>query len=49
MKRLLYPLMTCLLLASCVEEYKLPKNIADFYRQEILIEGRILSGTESVF
>lgn len=34
---------------SCVDEYTLPENISDIYQQEVLIEGRILSGEESVF
>ena len=34
---------------SCVDEYDLPKDIDSIYKQELVIEGRILSGEESVF
>lgn len=38
-----------LLLSGCVDEYELPKDIGQSYQSEVVIEGRILSGEESVF
>lgn len=47
---LLYGLgVTGLALTACVDEYTLPAEVADTYRQEVVVEGRILSGEESVF
>ena len=37
------------LLYGCVNDYELPKEISQSYRSEVVIEGRILSGEESVF
>lgn len=34
---------------SCVDEYQLPSSISSNYSQEIVIEGRILSGETSTF
>ena len=33
---------------SCIDEYTIPKATATAYEAEIAIEGRILSGEESV-
>ena len=35
-------------LSSCVEEYALPEDISEEYTGQIYIEGKILSGTESL-
>ena len=48
MKRLLYLLTTCLVFASCIEEYKLPSSASEAYKEELVIQGRILSGENSV-
>ena len=37
-----------LFLSSCVEEYVLPDEIAEQYTEQLYIEGKILSGTESI-
>ena len=34
---------------GCVEEYKLPDDIQLNYEQELVVEGRVLSGDKSVF
>lgn len=34
--------------ASCVEEYKIPKEMTQAYESRLVIQGRILSGDESV-
>lgn len=36
-------------LFGCIDEYKLPQDITNNYQEELVIEGRILSGEESVF
>ena len=36
------------MLASCVEEYQVPKEAAASYESQLVIEGRILSGDESI-
>ena len=44
-------LLLCLTMAglSCVEEYTIPKETVIHYEAELVIEGRILAGEESVF
>ena len=37
-----------LLFFSCIEEYKIPKSVSDTYEEEIVIQGRILSGDQSI-
>ena len=37
------------ILCSCVDEYKIPLEVSENYQEELVIEGRILSGEESVF
>lgn len=40
--------MTCLVfMASCIEEYNLPSNATEMYKEELVIQGRILSGQQS--
>lgn len=46
---LLTMLCTLCVLSSCVEEYTIPKATAVEYESEIVIEGHILAGEESVF
>ena len=36
------------LFTSCIEEYKIPKSVSDTYEEEIVIQGRILSGDQSI-
>ena len=36
------------LFSSCVEEYKLPSKVVNEYESEIVIQGRILAGEESI-
>ena len=48
MKRLLYPLMICLVFAACVEEYKIPESRTTAYDAELVIQGRILAGDKSI-
>ena len=48
MKKTTFLLLTLLMLASCVEEFKIPKKVMDEYESEIVIQGRILAGEESV-
>lgn len=38
-----------LLAVGCVEEYTIPDDIQLNYEQELVVEGRVLSGDESVF
>lgn len=38
-----------IILSGCVDEYRLPKDIDDLYKQELVIEGCILPNSESVF
>lgn len=38
-----------IILSGCVDEYRLPKDIDDLYKQELVIEGSILPNSESVF
>ena len=48
MKRKFYILLGCLILmVSCIEEYKLPSNATETYKEELVIQGRILSGEKS--
>lgn len=37
------------ILASCIEEFKVPNTFSDKYKSELVIQGRILSGEESTF
>ena len=37
-----------LLITSCIEEYKIPFEVVSEFESELVIEGRILSGEESV-
>ena len=37
------------LFVSCVEEYKVPETTTRNYKDELVIQGRILSGEESIF
>ena len=45
---ILFPWFTMIAL-SCVDEYTIPETAALEYEAEIVIEGRILAGEESVF
>ena len=49
MKKTTYILLTLLMLASCVEEFKVPNTVSEKYESELVIQGRILSGEESTF
>ena len=51
MKREFYFLMAFFVwvTSSCVEEYNLPTQTADYYQEEIVIQGNILAGDTSVF
>lgn len=48
MKKTTYFLLMLLMLASCVEEYKIPQTVSDIYESEVVVQGRILAGEESV-
>ena len=48
MKKITFLLLALLMLASCVEEFKVPNTITQKYESEIVIQGRILAGEESV-
>lgn len=42
-------LLLLLLLTSCIDRIDLGDDVADLYRQQLYIEGRIMSGANSVF
>lgn len=47
--RIYFIILTSLLfLSSCIQEYALPEEIAKEYTEQLYIEGKILSGTESI-
>ena len=46
--RILSLLFGVAILSSCIENYALPEDIAEEYTGQIYIEGKILSGTESL-
>ena len=48
MKRLFYLLMIGWVFVSCVEEYKISKEVAEYNESRLVIEGKILSGDESI-
>ena len=41
-------LLFCFIMVACVDEYTIPEKTAIKYEAEIVIEGRILAGEESV-
>ena len=47
MKKTTILLLTLLMLASCVEEFKIPNTVSEKYESELVIQGRILSGENS--
>ena len=49
MRKLIILLVFLGILYSCVNEYKIPLEVSNNYQEELVIEGRILSGEESVF
>lgn len=47
--RIFFIILTGLVtLSSCIQEYALPDEIAEEYTEQLYIEGKILSGTESI-
>ena len=48
MKKTTYLLLILLMLASCVEEFKIPQTVSDEYKSEVVVQGRILAGETSV-
>ena len=48
MKRLFYLLMIGCVFVSCVEEYKVPKEMTQAYESKLVIQGQILSGDNSI-
>ena len=49
MKKTTFLLWTFLMLASCVEEFKVPNTASEKNESELVIQGRILSGERSTF
>lgn len=47
MKKTTYLLLILLLLASCVEEFKIQQTVSDKYKS-VVVQGRILADEESV-
>ena len=47
MKKTTYLLLILLLLASCVEEFKIQQTVSDKYKP-VVVQGRILADEESV-
>lgn len=47
-RHLILPFCLATIALSCVDEYAIPKTIATEYNAEVVIEGRILAGEESV-
>ena len=48
-KHLIFLLSFTPIVLSCIDEYTIPKTIATEHEAELVIEGRILAGEESVF
>lgn len=48
-KHLIFLLSFTPVVLSCIDEYTIPKTIATEHEAELVIEGRILAGEESVF
>ena len=48
-KHLIFLLIFTTVALSCIDEYTIPKTTAIKYEAELVIEGRILAGEESVF
>lgn len=48
MKAKILTLLGFLLISSCVDEYTIPETISAEYEAEVVIEGRILAGEESI-
>ena len=48
MKFKLLILFNLLFLLSCIEEYKIPNSMKNSYKSYLVVEGRILSGDESI-
>lgn len=47
MKKTIIYSIALMLFASCINEYKIPDTVSESYKEELVIQGRILSGDNS--